>query len=241
MFDRWLASTTARAGAMTSAGVCGGVLVLIVSAATSLLATGARFAYTAGLTYLLGAALIVTLATRRLPAGPFGLANSVTLLRVMLTTLLLACAFEPVTDRLLWLSVLVASLALVLDGVDGWLARRRGESSSFGARFDMETDAALMLVLAVLVWRLDRAGAWVLLAGLLRYAFVAVGAVVTRMRCPLPPSTRRKTACVVQLIALVVALGPIVPSGLAAAAAAVGLIVLACSFGLDTLWLLRRA
>ena len=44
-----------------------------------------------------------------------------------------------------------------LDGVDGWLARRRGMSSAFGARFDMEIDALLVQVLAILVWRYGKA------------------------------------------------------------------------------------
>ena len=43
-----------------------------------------------------------------------------------------------------------------LDGVDGWLARRSGIASAFGARFDMEIDALLILVLAVLAWRSAR-------------------------------------------------------------------------------------
>ena len=48
---------------------------------------------------------------------------------------------------------------------DGPAARRSGIASRFGARFDMETDALMILVLAVLAWRWDRAGAWVLLPG----------------------------------------------------------------------------
>jgi hypothetical protein len=45
--------------------------------------------------------------------------------------------------------------------------------------------------------------------------------------------------CVVQGIALLVCLGPIVPADMAVAAAAVGLATLAWSFGVDVVWLLR--
>ena len=38
-------------------------------------------------------------------------------------------------------------------------------ASAFGARFDMETDALLLLVLAALAWQFDKAGAWVLASG----------------------------------------------------------------------------
>ena len=42
---------------------------------------------------------------------------------------------------------------VLLDGVDGRLARKYGASSRFGARFDMEVDAVLICVLALLAWR----------------------------------------------------------------------------------------
>ena len=54
----------------------------------------------------------------------------------------------------------------------GW----RGGSawtSAFGARFDMETDAATVFGLSLLVWLCDQAGPWVLAIGLMRYIFVA--------------------------------------------------------------------
>ena len=70
-------------------------------------------------------------------------------------------------------SWLVATLTALLDAVDGALARRSGLASDFGARFDMETDAAFTLVLCALVLQAGQAGPWVLAAGLMRYAFVA--------------------------------------------------------------------
>ena len=59
--------------------------------------------------------------------------------------------------------------------MDGWLARRCGVASHFGARFDLEVDSLLILILAVLVWQSGRVGAWVLAIGLARYAFVLAG------------------------------------------------------------------
>ena len=45
----------------------------------------------------------------------------------------------------------LAGLVLLLDGVDGWLARRGGWCSRFGARFDMETDALLVLLILLVL------------------------------------------------------------------------------------------
>ena len=62
--------------------------------------------------------------------------------------------------------VALGVVALVLDAVDGWVARRTNTVSAFGARFDMEIDAFLILVLSVYVAR--PLGVWVLAIGLAR-------------------------------------------------------------------------
>jgi phosphatidylglycerophosphate synthase len=142
---------------------------------------------------------------------------------------------------LAWAAFAIAALALLLDGVDGWLARRGGWCSTFGARFDMETDALLVLLMAALVWQFDKAGAWVLLAGAMRYLFVAAGLVLPWMRRPLPDSYRRKTVCVIQILTLLVALSPVVTAPLSGMVVATGLALLAGSFLADVVWLRRVA
>ena len=171
-----------------------------------------------------------------------GPANRVTLARLILVLpLALAPLHPPALDGpARWWVVAFAGIALALDGVDGWLARRTGSGSSFGARFDMETDAALILLLSILVWQEGQAPAWIILAGALRYAFVAAGVVLPRLRGKLPPSLRRKVICVIQGIALVVALAPVIPPGPATALAGGALALLTWSFAVDTAWLIRH-
>jgi phosphatidylglycerophosphate synthase len=108
------------------------------------------------------------------PSGRFGVANTVTLLRLALL-LLLGPIFVAV-PRVAFVAVVFALFAL--DGVDGWLARRRGEASPFGAALDMETDALGVMVLGLLLWQHRIVGAWVLVAGLWRYSYAAIIAVV---------------------------------------------------------------
>ncbi len=139
------------------------------------------------------------------------------------------------------LVTVLATVSASLDGLDGWLARRKGVSSAFGARFDMETDALLIMVLAVLAWQLGKAGAWVLGAGLLRYTFVAAGWVRPALRQPLPPSLRRKSLAVIQIVALIVTDAPFVPAGVSGPIAALALVALAGSFAVDIVWLLQNA
>lgn len=177
-----------------------------------------------------------------LPTGRLGPANRVTLGRGILALPLPALALHPeaLAGPGAWLPSALAAAVLLLDGVDGWLARRTGSSSPFGARFDMELDALVLLALSLLVWRADLAGPWVLLIGAMRYAFVVAGWLVPSLRAPLPPSFRRKAACVIPGMVLTAVLVPGFPPGPARGAVAMALLVLAGSFLADVVWLLRR-
>lgn len=166
--------------------------------------------------------------------------NHVTAIRAAIVLFLASLVFAPPRPSIAWIAVVASTMAAILDGVDGWLARRRGLTSAFGARFDMEVDALLILVLAVLVWWWDKAGVWVLMSGLLRYLFVAAGWLLPWMRRPLSPTQRARIVCVVQIVALIVSIGPIVPRPLSLPVAAAGLLALAYSFAVDTLRLWRN-
>ena len=136
--------------------------------------------------------------------------------------------------------VAVAGLALSLDGLDGWLARREGLVSDFGARFDMEVDALLALVLALIALASGKAGPWVLILGGLRYVYVAAGVFLPWLRRDLPPRWGRKTVCVVQIATLIALLAPPVIPPLSLGLAAVATTLLVWSFAADVLWLWRR-
>lgn len=113
-------------------------------------------------------AMVAKGADRWTPGGSFGLANWVTAFRLLLV---IAAAATLVRSSLMVLAVELG-LALMLDGVDGVLARRHGWASEFGAAFDMETDAGLVMVLGLAIWERQGVGAWVLVPGLLHYVYV---------------------------------------------------------------------
>ena len=145
---------------------------------------------------------------------------------------------QPHADSIAWAVVAASVLITVLDSVDGWVARRTGTATAFGARFDMEVDSALILVLSILAWNYGKAGAWVILSGLLRYLFVVAGWRWTSLERPLFPSRRRQTICVVQVVGLIVTVSPIVVPPLSTAIAAIALAALCVSFAIDVVWLL---
>lgn len=183
----------------------------------------------------------VALATVRThhPFARLGAANQVTFVRALLASITAGLILEPVTPQAAAAAVLCGAVCAALDGVDGWLARRTGMASAFGARFDMEVDAILILALSIIVWRHGKAGAWVLASGLLRYAFVAAGTVWAWMRRPLSPTLRARVICVIQIVALLVALAPAVDHPASAFVAGAGLAALVYSFAADTirLWM----
>jgi phosphatidylglycerophosphate synthase len=175
------------------------------------------------------------------PFPRFGAANYVTMFRAVVMALVAGLIGESGSAQLVWFTIGIVALVAVLDGADGWLARRSGMKSGFGARFDMETDAALILVLSVLVWRHGKAGGWILMCGLMRYVFVAAGWLLPWLAAPLRSTRRGKTVAVIQYIGLSIALAPIIMPPLSAAVAAVTLAALAWSFAVDVMWLRREA
>jgi phosphatidylglycerophosphate synthase len=180
--------------------------------------------------------MLIRLYRQHHPYPHFGAANYVTLIRALLTVSLIVIAARPPASALAWIAGWTAGAIAALDGIDGWLARRSRMSSAFGARFDMETDAALLLVLSVLAWRYDKAGLWVLLIGLMRYLFVAAGWLMAWLTRPLTPTRRGRVVAIVQMVTLAVIL--VVPRPVASTAAAVSLMLLVWSFAVDVrrLW-----
>lgn len=193
-----------------------------------------------GLVCALAGWAVLSRAVHRSRLSSFGPANRVTLGRAVLVggvTALVADSFRsapPVT-----LFVGLTAVALILDGVDGKVARRTGTASPLGARFDMEVDAFLILVLSVYVS--TRVGPWVLLIGGMRYVFVAAARLWPWLTAPLPPSTARKTVAALQGVLLLVAAAGLLPLAVDTGVAAVALGLLSWSFGRDVLWLWRRS
>ncbi len=177
------------------------------------------------------------------PHKDYGQANLVTTGRAASTALL--AGFIPAaaqTSSLVWLwaIAITATLTLCMDGLDGYLARKSGLSSDFGARFDMETDALLALVITLFLWQSHKVGIWVLGLGLMRYGFLAAAHWYTALQAPLYPSFRRKTVCVIQVGALCLMLCPWVSSTQAILVGVTALLTLTYSFTVDVWWLLRQ-
>lgn len=187
-----------------------------------------------------GAGLAVLLARAMARHGRVGLgpADRVTLVRAVLVCGVAALAADsfgshPAPGILVALSV----VALMLDGVDGQVARRTGTASAFGARFDFEVDAFLILILSAYV--AEQWGWWVLLLGLARYLFVTASWALPWLRGSPPPRQWSKVVAVIVAVVLMVAAAGILPDAATVGILIVAMGLLAESFG-RSVWELWR-
>ena len=236
--SRWQLPESPLRASVVAAQAAG--LAAVVAAAVAMrsaLHLSARYPLTAGAIFAVVMAMVVGFLAEGHPFDRFGPANQITTIRAMFVALVAGLAGEAASPAAAVAAVGGSLIVTVLDGVDGWLARRGRMESTFGARFDMEIDALLILALSALAWRGGKAGAWVLTSGLLRYLFVAAGAIAPWFDKPLPPSRRRQTVCVLQVAGLTLVMVPAIVPPLSTAIAAAALAALAYSFLVDTAWL----
>ena len=230
-----------------AAASAGGLALLALAAGTAALTRFDEFLVLGAFVfYLPAAAVIVARIGPYHPHARFGSANIITLGRLIITSLLAGLAVElavfqvRMTPIVAWCFLIVAVIGLVLDGLDGPVARREGLASRFGSRFDMEVDALQILALSVVAFTLAKAGWWVLVGGLVRYLFVVASVACPVLTGALPPSWRRKVIAATQGGVLAALLAPVITPPLSTLAAAIVLILIVYSFAMDVFWLARR-
>jgi phosphatidylglycerophosphate synthase len=213
---------------------CALALLVVLTASVGL--DGPAVAVGAGCAVATCALLLRGMAVTGL--GRLGPANRVTLVRATLVTGVTALVVQSITasaPRPLIVSVSV--VALVLDGVDGWLARRNGNVTRLGAAFDMETDAFLILVLSAYVAPV--AGWWVLAIGLARYVLLVTAQLWRWLANPTPPRRWAKVVAAVQGVVLAAAASDVLPLAWSRALLAGALALLVESFAHQA-WVLWR-
>ncbi len=219
-----------------AAGMIGQVLLLAVLAATAGL--GAMgWSIGVACAVVMTAALMRGLA--RDPHGRLGPASRVTIARATLAVGVAALAADSFTrDTPVALLVTLAAVALALDAVDGWVARRTGTATALGARFDGETDAFLILALSVYV--APAYGAWVLAIGAMRYLFLAGEWLAPWLRPVVPRRLWRRAVAAAAGIVLTVAAAGVLPRTLTQVVLVAVLALLAASMSQCLWWLWRR-
>jgi phosphatidylglycerophosphate synthase len=221
-------------GPMT--GLLGGVVLLgMLHASVGLDARG----WAVGLLCASALAFVLAKALTRHRVGALGPADRVTLTRAVLSCGAAGLVAGSSGGHGAGVALVgLAAVGLLLDWLDGQVARRTGTASGFGAAFDMESDAFLVLVLSVQV--AQSAGPWVLLAGAARYGLLVGAWLLPWLRTPTPPRYWGKVVAATQGVVLTVAAADVVPPPVMAAALLAALGLLAESFGHQVWWLWRH-
>ncbi|KTG13327.1 CDP-alcohol phosphatidyltransferase family protein [Haloferax profundi] len=177
----------------------------------------------------LGAPTAVTLTRGVLVAGIAGLAG--------------IAALGAASDWVAWVAALAYGVAVVLDVLDGFLARRLNRVTELGGRLDTAVDAFGLLVAPLTAVVLGELPWWYLSVGVARYLFVAGlwwRGRTGRPTFDLPPRTSRRVLAGLQMTVVPIALAPGVADEwmpLVAALAAMGLLL---GFGRDWLYVSGR-
>jgi phosphatidylglycerophosphate synthase len=209
-------------------------LLGVVSATAGLGAAG----WIAGLAAGSAATVLIAIARMRSDQPAILPADWVTLTRAVLCAgaagLVADSSGRPVSVTAL---VTLSTVALLLDAVDGQVARRTGTATPLGARFDAEVDAFLILLLSIVVSQ--DYGGWVLVIGAARYALLLAGWLIPWLAAPLPSRYWGKVVAAVQGIVLTVAASGLLDRRAGMIAVAAALLLLAESFGRAVIWLYR--
>lgn len=100
--------------------------------------------------------------------SPFGgLANWITLVRL----LILVSVFLNMDSIPVFWILISTGTAVMLDVLDGVVARKFGQDSPLGQYFDMEVDAFYVMGMGLYFYLTTELGVWLLIPGLLRYFY----------------------------------------------------------------------
>nr|WP_233265077.1 CDP-alcohol phosphatidyltransferase family protein [Halomarina oriensis] len=163
----------------------------------------------------------------------FGLANALTTGRGLLLAVLAGLFAVPNPG---WLPALLYGSVVLLDVLDGPVARARDRTSVLGTRLDTAVDAAGLLVAGGLGVALGTLPVWFLAVGAARYCYVA-GLWWRRRRGlhvgTLPPSRVRRPLAALQMVVTAAALAPVVGPPVTTLVATVAMTPFVVGFSLD--------
>ncbi len=142
---------------------------------------------------------------------PLNLPNTLTVLRILLVPVVVVALLDetPNGDAI---AAGVFALAALTDGLDGWIARNRGEITTFGKLMDPLADKLLVTAALVSLVSLGRVEAWVAMVIIAReFAVTGLRAVAAERGVVIQASWLGKVKTILQIaaiIALIVAATP---------------------------------
>lgn len=169
----------------------------------------------------------------------FNVADKITLSRwILFTTSALVAILLKDSN---WWVLIGVSLAVALDGLDGWMARKLQIASEYGRILDMEVDhmtTSLLVAISVMIIGISP---WLLCLNLLRPLYLLFGKQKLQEKEYRSQAhlLRAKVICILSQILLIINLAPIFSLETKEFLSLINLILLSYSFTVD-LWLEHR-
>jgi phosphatidylglycerophosphate synthase len=141
----------------------------------------------------------------------FTYASYITYVRIILVIILFSVTISSYLSALLFsvfykenLFLIIPFMVLLLDWFDGFFARYLNETSKFGAIFDQETDAFLLLILTLSLYLNHNVPITIFLIPSYRYVFLILGLHFKWLKNTLPESYLRKVICSITILLLII-------------------------------------
>lgn len=178
----------------------------ISAAVINLLGLAFAVLYGSNIPWIIGSIILFTFYVLRLNSYVLempliiGYANWVSLLRLVII-LVLFSTYPSLNNTELFVFFLIA---ICLDGVDGYLAKRFGQTSEAGEKFDMEIDAFLVFALSWIHVDLKHLTWFILIPGGLKYVYEIVLFWLPKKRKEVIPKIVRSTIAVSFFLSLLI-------------------------------------
>jgi CDP-diacylglycerol---glycerol-3-phosphate 3-phosphatidyltransferase len=91
---------------------------------------------------------------------PMNIPNALTMLRIVAVPVVVVALLGEIPNGDLWAGIVFTAAAFT-DGLDGWIARRKGDVTTFGKLMDPLADKLLVVAALVSLVSLDRLEAWI--------------------------------------------------------------------------------
>ena len=145
---------------------------------------------------------------------PLNIPNSLTMLRILAVPVVVVALLAEVPNGDLWAGIVFA-IAACTDGLDGYIARRRDQVTTFGKLMDPLADKLLIVAALVSLVSLDRLQAWIAMVIIAReLAVTGLRAIAVEQGVVISASWMGKVKTALQ-VAAIIALIAVDPATLA--------------------------
>ena len=170
---------------------------------------------------------------------PLNIPNTLTMLRILAVPVVVVALLAEVPDGDLWAGIVFA-IAACTDGLDGYIARRRDQVTTFGKLMDPLADKLLIIAALVSLVSLDRLQAWIAMVIIAReLAVTGLRAVAVEQGVVISASWLGKLKTALQ-VAAIIALIAVDPATLAVDLLVYAMLAITVISGADYFFGVRR-